>query len=416
MTPIFLSGSQWSSISSLYDILSAIISIIGLYILLPGVYKAFAGWKEGHGDQLQAAAKDIVVGAAILFFAVFFLPALNNAINSVSSSGGNPKAGASGLASTAGEVTTQEQLDKLWEDNDASDPYKSIIMTDAQILNNANEALFNAVNAAPDIMSGSDPNGALKISETTNYVRDVATSICTAIKSLGFALALLFFLTSIIEFAKEERLTLETFIKYFSKFFVAVGFVAAADTILNAVWGLGQEIGDFLSEVVPKLSTGSTSMDVAFAYSLTQSDITAGSELNIWTALGNLVAVGGLALIFNIVGLAMMGIMYFIAFSRLIEMGTRGAFLPVAFGLLADDGWRGAGGRYLKKFLAVCAQVGILIVISDLGSNVIGSVGNNIVTGGTHPFQSMAILCGTAFALISAMFKSIGWMNDVFGA
>ena len=415
MTPILLAGGQWGSIKDLYSVLTVIISIIGLYILLPGVYKVFAGWKEGHGDQLQAGGKDVVIGIAILFFATFFLPVLTHTIDSMQG-GGSPNAGGSGLEVGAFKDIDQSVLDKYWDDNDAAEPYKSIIMTEAGIVNDANAALFKAVKAAPDIMSGSDPNGKVQISTTTNYIKKVAINICTALKSLGFALALLFFLTSIIEFAKEERLNLETFIKHFSKFFIAVGFVAFSDRILNAVWGLGKEIGDFLSGVVPSVSTGNVDMVRAFAMALTESDVTAGKKLDIWTALGNLVSVGGMALIFNIIGLAMMGIMYFIAFSRLIEMGTRGAFLPVAFGLLADDGWRGAGGRYLKKFLAVCAQVGILIVISDLGSNIVGSVGNNIATGGMHPFQSMAMLCGTTFALVSAMFKSIGWMNDVFGA
>ena len=41
-------------------------------------------------------------------------------------------------------------------------------------------------------------------------------------------------------------------------------------------------------------------------------------------------------------------------------------FFPIAMGLMSDDGWRGAGGRYLKKFLAVCCQSAVLVVIGGL--------------------------------------------------
>lgn len=422
MTPILLSGTQWNSISALYGILSTIISIIGLYILLPGVYKVFTGYKEGHGDQLQAGGKDVVLGIAILAFGAFFLPALQNALAGFTS-GGPDTLQLSGGSIGLKDNVSQEALEKLYEDNDAAGSYKTATHMGAMLLTEAFNALFNAVGAAPNIMTAEGTVNGVAIGSVTSFVQELAASLCEALKSLGFALSLLFFLTSIIEFAKEERLTLETFIKHFSKFFVAVGFVAFSDRILTACWGLGNEMAKFLGKVVALPSGGAlaenSQLRNVIEWALVNQDIAAQApaepDLGFFAGIGNLFSILGMGLIFNIVGYILLGVMYFISFSRLIEMGTRGAFLPVAFGLIADDGWRGAGGRYLKKFIAVVAQVGILIVISRIGTSVIFMTGMSVLAGNS-PFQSMAILCGIAFALISAMFKSIGWMNDAFGA
>lgn len=426
MTPILLAGGQWSSISGLYAVLSGIISIIGLYILLPGVYKAFAGWKEGHGSQLQDGAKDIVLGIAILFFGVFFLPALQNALSHVGNNS-NPKT--ISISADGGSFTTYtaDQVKKLYEDNDADDLYIMMTSESASMLAKGYTSIFDAIDAAPNIMTSQGTTNGVAIGKVTQFVQDLANSICIALKSLGFALALLFFLTSIIEFAKEDRLTIEIFIKHFSKFFVSMGFVAFADKILTECWKLGDEIASFLATAVSVTNKNISRADIknTFEYMLLQDrikDASAGGSsadmdglMGFFAAIPQAVSSLGIALIFILVGYALMGFMYFIAFSRLIEMAARGSFLPVAFGVMADDGWRGAGGRYVKKLLAVISQVGILIVIARIGTNIIYMVGMSTVMG-NNPFQSMVILCGVGFALVSAMFKSIGWMNDAFGA
>lgn len=48
-------------------------------------------------------------------------------------------------------------------------------------------------------------------------------------------------------------------------------------------------------------------------------------------------------------GLIMKISMYFILFSRLIEMAVRAAFMPIAVGLVTDGGWSGSAGRYIKN-------------------------------------------------------------------
>lgn len=128
-----------------------------------------------------------------------------------------------------------------------------------------------------------------------------------------------------------------------------------------------------------------------------------------------------------VASLAIKVLVYVIAFTRLIELCARGCFIPIAAGLVSDDGWRGAGGRYFRKFLAICSQSAILVVIGKIASYALGTIGNSIltnlpslVTAGTMGILNiggqLAIMIGIGIAMVSVMFKSIGIVNDAFGA
>ena len=100
-------------------------------------------------------------------------------------------------------------------------------------------------------------------------------------------------------------------------------------------------------------------------------------------------------------------------------------FFPIAMGLMSDDGWRGAGGRYLKKFLAVCCQSAVLVVIGGLCAYLMRTLAQTVIsniqnTGGevnlTLLVGNFSLMLGVGVAMISAMMKSIGIVNDMFGA
>lgn len=106
-----------------------------------------------------------------------------------------------------------------------------------------------------------------------------------------------------------------------------------------------------------------------------------------------------------------------------MEMSVRASFMPIAFALLADDGWRGAGGRYIRKYLAICCQSVVLCMIGGLHSIAFNKLilvfNTNIAEGGAADGSvpgAMLFMFGLSFATISLMFKSIGIVNDVFGA
>ena len=109
--------------------------------------------------------------------------------------------------------------------------------------------------------------------------------------------------------------------------------------------------------------------------------------------------------------------------------------MPIACALLSDDGWRGAGGRYIRKFIGICAQGAVMVVIGQLTGGIMGAICSSmkssmrakvdtaIANAGTKPgfglvidiVESTVAIVGIGVACVSLMFKSIGIVNDVFG-
>jgi hypothetical protein len=125
--------------------------------------------------------------------------------------------------------------------------------------------------------------------------------------------------------------------------------------------------------------------------------------------------------ILRLVALVINAITYIVCISRLLEMSARGCFLPIAIAMMSDDGWRGAGGRYIRKYIAVCAQGAVLVVAGTMisyGMSVAGSsmIGQLSSCGSISSFLGYLVLfIAIAIAGVSMLFKSIGIVNDAFG-
>ena len=50
-------------------------------------------------------------------------------------------------------------------------------------------------------------------------------------------------------------------------------------------------------------------------------------------------------MIISLAAMVMEVVSYIIAFSRMLELGVRAAGMPIAMGMLGDDGWRGDGSK-----------------------------------------------------------------------
>jgi predicted deacetylase len=100
-------------------------------------------------------------------------------------------------------------------------------------------------------------------------------------------------------------------------------------------------------------------------------------------------------------------------------------FMPIAFALISDDGWRGAGGRYIRKFIAVCAQIAVLIVVAKITAGVMSLSTEEVLSAIQEAAdynslteamsKQMTICVGVGFASTQAMFKSISIISDAFG-
>lgn len=262
---------------------------------------------------------------------------------------------------------------------------------------NVGKFLLNAMGGEPDSIGATVKSAVM--SEIGSYN--------TFFQGIGMAIALLFFLMAMIDLSTSERLTLEFFIKFFSKLVIALFLIDMAPELVNKI----VEFGD---AVMTQMSNSNGFEETDELIKQYRNYLETSDPRTHWILL--IVQSACTVGLIYIISFVVIVVAYIVGFTRLLELGVRGAFMPIALGLIADDGWRGPGGRYIRKFIAVCVQGAALIVISTVSSKAMGMTGVDVVSGNDGGFIGLLSIAGLAFATISMMFKSIGIINDVFGA
>lgn len=251
---------------------------------------------------------------------------------------------------------------------------------------------------------------------------NVFNNTLNVMKTIGFALCLFFFIMTLIDLLTSERLSFEIFWKHFLKLILGAFMVDNAEKVKEFVIEFGNA---FMTDVNTGLSSNNnivnpfTETDGTFLQALVEFAET--MPLGWMMLLGIAFLVGIFCLL---IGLIINGAAILIAFSRFLELYLRCTFLPVALALMTDDGWRGAGGRYIKKIIAVSVQGVALIIIGSLVGSAVGSIFSSLATVEAKlTIGSLLNMClstivvslGFGLAGLSLMFKSIGIVNDVFG-
>lgn len=251
------------------------------------------------------------------------------------------------------------------------------------------------------------------IGGTTGEVTDIVVTkgkdIMMQMQGIGMAIAVLFFLISMVELTTQDRMNIEVFVKFFAKLAIAFGVILYLDRIVIGVY----EFGSALTGVIDYAGRGiNLDNEIENAIMAESASAAWGGVNVIVDLLKTVISMFPMLILSSL----MILLCYVVSFSRIIELGVRTMFLPIAVALISDDGWRGAGGRYIRKFVALVCQAAVLVgiaVITDLAleAAAVASIGK---LGGMS--QCVALMVGCAIACIAIMFKSIGIVNDVFGA
>ena len=282
------------------------------------------------------------------------------------------------------------------------------------------EAMYNIL--ASSNGSGSNVYGGASFIATAlaDLMNATEQNVVPAMAGLGIAIAVTFWLMGFIEMVAEDRMSPEMFAKHFAKLAIAVGLCMYAQELVGAVRAFGDAFTTMVMQAGLGLSLDNLGQGVDNIQNLTTEELAIqlmnnNEDMNFILVI---LAVQSMAMPIYIVSLVMICVCYIIQVTRILELAVRGAFLPVALGLLADDGWRGAGGRYIKKFIAICAQGGVLIFIGQ-ATQYLMTYGLRAITVDGNIFglfQSFVLSIAVGIACISVMFKSIGFVNDIFGA
>jgi len=261
------------------------------------------------------------------------------------------------------------------------------------------------------------PANGTMVAKVSKALQDAVVAFLPSMQALALAISVVFFLIALLELTTQERLTLEFFIKFFGKLVISIALIASCETLTKNLMLFGEGFGTMFKSFVPGVSATGTAPTEADLY-----DIFNASDVHWSQIILSAISVGTpMALATKV----LLIITYMVAFSRLIELCARGMFMPIAFALISDDGWRGAGGRYIRKFIAVCAQIAVLIVVAKITTGVMSLSTEEVLSAIQEAAdynslteamsKQMTICVGVGFASTQAMFKSISIISDAFG-
>lgn len=224
---------------------------------------------------------------------------------------------------------------------------------------------------------------------------DTEMGIMGYLSGIGLAIAMAYFAIAIIQMAMEDKLTPEQMIKAGAKLAISIGIIMWSPAILEKMFNFGKSFADMFGSsnfdnisvpiqgtvYVTSYSGGIPTGTVSQNYYIADVDMDWAMTVyfEIYKIVGTAIAAlspslgiglsGFLLLFANIMLMMLLSsilipiiqlCVMFVKLTRIIELGVRGALMPIAAGLMADDGWRGAGGRYVRKLLALCIQLGIV--------------------------------------------------------
>ena len=313
------------------------------------------------------------------------------------------------------------------------------------LINLSLEALQTAISSTNSILVG-DKGGTLGF--VTDNLSTMTTRALLITRPLAAIIAFVCWVIGLYELLVQDRLTPETLVKSLARFGVVFVLSDNTFTIYTFIKGFGKGLNEDFMGVFTTTGTGAaldagntikvTTLQESLAELATPEGFISSTLLNAVTmAGGTWILPLVYAIIIAIPILLFAGAYYLticlIQCSRLIELEIRAMFLPISFALLADDGWRGAGGRYIKKFVAICCQGVILIGLGGMAQTLMMTVIKNecselfcgsmvqlldnlanLDPGGI--FIGICMMWGVGIAIISLMFKSINLVNEVFGA
>lgn len=257
------------------------------------------------------------------------------------------------------------------------------------------------------LIDASDISGMVtRVGSLSSY--DGAVSMVTSIQdglvATATSIMVLFFLYGLLSDAMNETFSLERFIKLFARLALGIGLISLCGDITT----LGDSLATEVSDVISKAKDGAK---------LTASDMPTVPEAE--NLFQGVFLVMGLWAVGTVMSWVIQAAMYFMLFSRLIEMALRAAFMPIAMAMVTDGGWQGTAGRYIKKYIALCLQGPALVAISSLYNSFLQSLvkadWDSVTKGTTGIGPTLLAMIALMFATIGMSKQSITVLNDVMG-
>lgn len=261
--------------------------------------------------------------------------------------------------------------DMLGLGDDASNPITkaSGIMSGNMTDYNSQSASGDTMKAASDLM-GSKDNVWQKFfwDYGLDNQQPIVTQLTNAISVFGGLLCFMYFLRAIIDEMAKGTADFDAWLRIFVKLSIAAIVIVNINAIMTIAQGLAVVLGNIIKATMSPLLE-ETKQNVLSGGTL---EAAANGKLNIFSAVMQILTMRTLLVIlaYFLCGIQNF-LLYGFSYGLFFEIAIRRCFMPIAVAnIFGEDGFRGSGARYIKKYFATCLRISLLILISQMAQIV----------------------------------------------
>ena len=252
-----------------------------------------------------------------------------------------------------------------------------------------------------------------------NGVQPIVTQITNGIAVFGGMLCFVYFLKSIIDEMAKGTADFDAWLKIFVRMSIAALVIANINAITNIAQGLAVVIGNFIKTTMEPL-LAETKLNALSGGALEDAANGKPAIVRFFNAIGQILSLNMIRLLICYFACGIQNfLLYAFSFGLFFEIAIRKCFMPIAVAnLFADEGFRGSGARYIKKYFATCLRIALLILISQMAQiaqwqmiihpwRVVGGSADNIANFKMLPLLAVPVAAHALYGKASSFADEI---------
>lgn len=255
---------------------------------------------------------------------------------------------------------------------------------------------YDMVRGTLNVTLGSDMKEVITGNTTSEMMKSMKDTYKNIVSPVGLALVTLYFLIELIDKTTKDNFSLEHFFKLMLKIVVAKLLIENGWDILNGCINIGSNLAEAIVASPKNVSSTAKLLDDY------------AKEIQDTNTIGNLgmIIQWFLPWVFSWISKV---ICIVVCWGRMIEIGVRATIAPIAMADIFSDGTHSGGFRYMRKFLAVCLQAAVIMIIIQISGIIQGLI---IGKGTITMFKAVIVGLSTCMMVI----RSQQFASDLTGA
>lgn len=247
-----------------------------------------------------------------------------------------------------------------------------------------------------NVTLGKDMKEVITGNTTTDMMKSMKPVYTDIVSPVGEALIVLFFLIELIDKTTKDNFSVEHFFKLMLKVVIAKFLIENGWDILTGCINVGSNLAGAITSDPKGLTSKSKVLDQY------------AKEIQETNTIGNLGMIIQWFLPWVFAWISKM-ICIVICWGRMIELGVRAVTAPISMADIFQDGTHSGGFRYLRKFLGVCLQATVIMIVIQVSGIIQGLIiGKDTVT----MFKAVVVGLSTCMLVV----RSQQFASDLVGA